>query len=73
MPPWAGELDRLAELEAADLCLRREAVTGFAWNLDHVVPLRSGSVCGLHVAANFAVIPAAVNNRKGNRTWPDKS
>lgn len=71
VPKWASELDQLAAVEAADLCKRREAVTGVPWHVDHIVPLRSKLVCGLHVAANFAVIPASINNRKGNRVWPD--
>lgn len=38
---------------------------------DHVVPLRSKLVCGLHCEANLALLPANDNARKGNRHWPD--
>lgn len=62
-----AELTHLALHEAADLCRRREAATGFAWHLDHVVPLRCKDACGLHVAHNFAVVPATYNASKKNR------
>jgi hypothetical protein len=45
--------------------------TGVQHHVDHVVPLVSDLVCGLHVAANFEIIPAAQNIRKRNRFWPD--
>lgn len=39
--------------------------------VDHVVPLRSPLVCGLHWEGNLEPIPASDNTRKGNRHWPD--
>ena len=39
--------------------------------VDHMVPLVSGLVCGLHVQDNLRCIPAALNRHKGNRYWPN--
>jgi hypothetical protein len=70
-PDWFGELDDFVMQEASDLCKLRKTATSIDWQIDHIVPLVSKLVCGLHVAANIAVIPAKMNQSKGNRYWPD--
>ena len=67
-PSWANgffisETYRLASLRTNTL--------GVKWVVDHIVPLRSSIVCGLHVEHNLRVIPESVNAAKGNRYWPD--
>lgn len=57
--------------EAYDLARRRTEATGVEWEVDHIIPLRSEMVCGLHVENNLRVIPALHNQQKGNRHWPD--
>lgn len=67
IPAWYGELDDLVMTEAAHLCQLRQDVTGFAWHVDHMVPLLARTACGLHCAANLQVIPAAMNMAKSNK------
>jgi len=57
--------------EAYHLSSVRSKATGFKWEVDHIVPLRSKLVCGLHVEHNLAVVPQKINRTKGNRWWPD--
>lgn len=40
-------------------------------SVDHIVPISSGSVCGLHCADNLRCVPKALNQHKGNRYWPN--
>lgn len=70
-PSWDAELTEFAFAEARNLAVRREAATGIEWHVDHVIPLKGRTVCGLHVWNNFAVIPARENIRKGNRLLVD--
>lgn len=56
------------------MCKFLNAVTGKGvFSVDHVVPIKSERVCGLHVPANLAIIPLVANKVKNNRHWPDMS
>lgn len=71
-PAWArSEFEQFAMREAYALATKRSKVTGIVWHVDHIVPLRSTRVCGLHCAANLQVVTASLNHSKGNRVWPD--
>ena len=54
--------------EAVDLAQKRKAITGSAWHVDHIIPLKHKDVSGLHTWSNFQVIPAITNLSKGNRS-----
>jgi hypothetical protein len=43
------------------------AVTGVKQEVDHIIPLIHGSVCGLHCVSNLRVIPASENRAKSNK------
>jgi len=65
---WA---DRFIIKEIYHLAILRTKATGVKHEVDHIVPLQSKYVCGLHCEANLRVIPKSVNISKGNRIWPD--
>ena len=67
-PAWANEFFMA---EAYELAKIRTKTFGFKWEVDHIVPLKSAVVCGLHVETNLQVIPAVENRSKSNRYWPD--
>ena len=45
--------------------------TGVDHEVDHIVPIKSKIVCGLHCQQNLQILTATENNKKGNRVWPD--
>ena len=67
-PAWANYEKVCAFYEEAQ-AISKEA--GVQHHVDHIVPLTSNLVCGLHNEFNLQVIPGIQNLRKHNRHWPD--
>ena len=67
-PPWADKehIDSIYYLAS----INRKA--GHDVNVDHIVPLRSNMVCGLHCESNLQLLQGSNNKAKGNRHWPDQ-
>lgn len=60
-PIWANDADTRAFYLAAP-----DGV-----EIDHIVPLQSRLVCGLHWVGNFQYLPPLENRSKRNHFWPD--
>jgi hypothetical protein len=68
IPAWAD----LEKIEAIyEKARNLSAETGIRHHVDHIVPLQSKWVCGLHCEANLQILPAYENQSKSNRFWPD--
>jgi hypothetical protein len=40
------------------------------YHVDHIYPLKSNYMCGLHIETNLQILLSTENMSKGNRTWP---
>lgn len=65
-PSWLTKADREDIAELYERAAELTAATGERHEVDHVVPLRSSVVCGLHVPWNLEVIKAYKNRAKSN-------
>jgi hypothetical protein len=68
-PIWFDDFHKFVMREAFKLAKLREQVTKIPWDVDHVIPLRGKTVCGLNVMENIAVIPRVVNNYKRTKFY----
>ena len=67
IPSWAN-FDDIAKFYT--LAKSLTAQTGIKATVDHLVPLKSSLVCGLHCAANLSIMTEKHNKSKGNFWWP---
>jgi hypothetical protein len=66
MPSWANK-EKMAAIYAEAVRLTRE--TGIVYHVDHIYPLQSDWVCGLHCETNLQILTAAENQSKSNRPF----
>jgi hypothetical protein len=64
------EFNAFAIKELYDLRRLRSNLLGITFHVDHIVPLVSDKVCGLHTFANLQLLEGRANKSKGNRVWP---
>lgn len=67
-PGWAN-LDAINDVYMQSQNLNDK--TGEKHNVDHIIPVKSNMVCGLHVENNLRVITAFENQSKGNKLVED--
>ncbi len=66
-PPWLNK-EQLAEIEEFYILAQELAWlnNGQVLHVDHIVPLQGEGVSGLHVPWNLQLLPAPLNQSKGN-------
>jgi hypothetical protein len=66
-PAWTNK----EHIESLYLIAAINRQGGYDIHVDHIVPLQSDLVCGLHCEANLQLLYARDNISKGNRHWPN--
>lgn len=63
-PSWLNDQQQTEMKEIYNTCPETH-------NVDHIVPIRSKLVCGLHVPWNLQHLTIKDNSQKSNLFWPD--
>jgi hypothetical protein len=66
-PPWLTRKQKSEIRQLYQIAITMTQTTGEQYVVDHIVPLRSDTVCGLHVAWNLRVITQEENLKKSNK------
>lgn len=66
-PAWLTLEQRGAMRDLYLMAMRMTKTTGAPYVVDHIVPLRNPSVCGLHVPWNLQVLTREENLKKSNK------
>lgn len=64
-PKWA-DLEKIEEIYAQCRAMNKKARRK-AYQVDHIIPLRGRTVCGLHVEGNLQILTKAANRKKNNK------
>ena len=65
-PDWLSDLQKQQIEDVYWLAQDLKSMSGEVYHVDHIVPLQSKNVCGLHVPWNLQVLPADLNLQKSN-------
>jgi hypothetical protein len=71
-PQWLTSKHKAEIRELYRIAITTTKITGEAYVVDHIVPLRSDVVCGLHVPWNLRVTTREENLLKSNSLPPNK-
>lgn len=66
-PPWITKEQKLAMRKLYLQAMTMTKITGERYVVDHIIPLISDEVCGLHVPWNLRVITQEENLKKSNK------
>lgn len=66
-PPWLSRKQKTEIRQLYEIAITMTKTTGEQYVVDHIVPLRSDVVCGLHVPWNLRVITQEENLIKSNK------
>ena len=66
-PKWLSRKQKSAIRQLYQIALTMTQTTGEQYVVDHIVPLRGETVCGLHVPWNLRVITQDENLKKSNK------
>ena len=66
-PPWLTSIQKAQIQEFYELAAARNAQTAEKHHVDHIVPLRSEAIMGLHVPWNLQILTEFENCRKHNK------
>jgi hypothetical protein len=66
-PKWLSRKQRSEIRQIYQIAITMTQTTGEQYVVDHIVPLRSDHVCGLHVPWNLRVITQEENLKKSNK------
>jgi 5-methylcytosine-specific restriction endonuclease McrA len=66
-PPWITQKQKSEIRQLYQIAITMSKTTGERYVVDHIIPLRSDYVCGLHVPWNLRVITQEENLKKSNK------
>jgi hypothetical protein len=70
VPKWLSKDDEKEIKKIYSLAKWMQLVAGEEFHVDHLYPLTSDFMCGLHVPANLVVLSSKDNCSKSNYWWP---